>query len=167
MPGEGRALSSFRTPPIKCYNPCVDKTEQTPADVLHGAGLRRTPMRVDVMNILAREGQPLSASQILERFADGIDKVTLYRTLNTLTQKKLLHRVRGDDQIWRYGMGNPKGTARHEHAHFVCDECGTVECLSDNPVPEKKVVKKSGVRPGYRVEYSEVLVHGTCPDCSR
>jgi Fur family transcriptional regulator, ferric uptake regulator len=124
-------------------------------------------MRLNVLRILAQEGQPLSASQISERFSDGIDKVTLYRTLKTLTQKKLLHRVRGDDQIWRYGMGPVKGVSRHEHAHFVCDECGTVECLSDAPVLEKKTAKQSGVRPGYRVEYSEVLVHGTCPDCHR
>lgn len=145
----------------------VNKSEKTPADVLHEVGLRRTPVRLDVLKILAQEGQPLSAPQILERFGAGVDKVTLYRTLNTLTEKKLLHRVRGDDQVWHYAMVDRKGAARHEHAHFVCDECGTVECLSGTPVPENKAAKESGVRPGYRVEYSEVLVHGTCPDCRR
>jgi Fur family ferric uptake transcriptional regulator len=144
----------------------VNKAGEKTADTLREVGLRRTPMRLDVLRILTHEGQPLSAPQILERFPDGIDKVTLYRTLNTLTQKKLLHRVRGDDQIWRYGMGDLKNAAHHEHAHFVCDECGTVECLSDTTAPEK-AAKRSGVRPGYRVEYSEVLVHGTCPDCRR
>ncbi len=134
--------------------------------MLHDAGLRRTPIRLDVLKILSQDKQPLSAPQIVERFPEGIDRVTLYRTLHTLTQKKLLHRVRGDDQIWRYGIGDLKGAARHEHAHFVCDECGTVECLSDTPAPDN-TAKRSGVRPGYRVEYSEVLVHGTCPDCRR
>ena len=144
----------------------VSKPQKTPADALHEAGLRRTPVRLDVLKMLSQDGQPLSAPQILERFGDGVDKVTLYRTLHTLTQKKLLHRVRGDDQIWRYGMVDIKGVARHEHAHFVCDECGTVECLDDTPVPDK-VAKRSHVRPGYRVEYSEVLVHGTCRGCRR
>jgi Fur family ferric uptake transcriptional regulator len=123
-------------------------------------------MRLNVLKILIQDRQPLSASQILERFAGKIDRVTLYRTLNTLTEKRLLHRVRGDDQIWRYGIGDTKGTTRHEHAHFVCDECGTVECLSNTSVPEK-VAKRTAVRPGYHVEYSELLVHGTCPDCGR
>ena len=144
----------------------MPKPTKQPADWLQELGLRRTPVRLDVLKILGQEKQPLSAPQILERMPTGIDKVTLYRTLNTLTEKKLLHRVRGDDQIWRYGMDNLDKSARHEHAHFVCDECGTVECLSNAPVKEKSA-KQSGIGPGYRVEYSEVLVHGTCPDCRR
>ena len=151
---------------IRWYNSNVNKTERPPDDLLHEVSLRRTPMRLNVLKILIQDGQPLSAPQILERFDDGIHKVTLYRTLNTLTKKRLLHRVRGDDQIWRYGMGDPSGAARHEHAHFVCDECGTVECMSDTPLPEK-MAKRSKPRPGYTVAYSEVLVHGTCPDCHR
>jgi Fur family transcriptional regulator, ferric uptake regulator len=141
-----------------------------PADALRRAGLKRTPVRLGVLNILSEHPQPLSAPQILARLPDGADHVTLYRTLNTLTDSKILHRVRGDDQAWRYGLREAHGAARHEHAHFVCDECGTVECLSETPGVEtsaKKTAKKSGVRPGYRVEYSEVLVHGTCPDCRR
>jgi Fur family ferric uptake transcriptional regulator len=120
-------------------------------------------VRLAVLKILADSGQPLGAPQILERMPAGIDRVTLYRTLNTLTEKKLLHRVRGDDQIWRYGMGDFDAHARHAHAHFVCDKCGTVECLSEQPVP----AKRSRVRAGYRVDYSEVLVHGACPECSK
>jgi Fur family transcriptional regulator, ferric uptake regulator len=137
---------------------------QKTGDLLQGAGLKRTKIRLAVFNILAQNGQPLSAPQILDRLPAGIDRVTLYRTLNTLTNKKLLHRVRGGDQIWRYGMGDLDAAARHGHAHFVCDKCGTVECLSDTPVSED-ASKRSGVRAGYRVDYSEVLVHGACPDC--
>jgi Fe2+ or Zn2+ uptake regulation protein len=145
----------------------VEKSQEKgkPADQLRLAGLKRTPVRLGVLNILSGHPQPMSAPQILERLPDGTDHVTLYRTLNTLTESKILHRVRGDDQAWRYGL-RETGSTRHEHAHFVCDECGTVECLSGAPAPETSA-KRSGIRPGYRVEYSEVLVHGTCPDCRR
>jgi Fur family transcriptional regulator, ferric uptake regulator len=151
---------------IECYNWGVIKSPGKPTDILRDAGLRRTPVRQAVLEILASEKQPLGAAQILERLPEGTDNVTLYRTLNTFTKKKLVHRVRGDDQVWRYGIGNAKDPSRHEHAHFVCDECGTVECLADSPVP-KKSPKRAGLRSGYRVAYSEVLVHGTCPDCHR
>jgi len=133
-------------------------------ELLRNAGLRCTSVRLEVLKVLTHAGQPVSAPQVLERLPDGIDRVTLYRTLNSFTEKKLLHRIRGDDQIWRYGLGDLGGTGRHGHAHFVCDKCGTVECLSDTPAPEK-TARRSGVRPGYRVDYSEVLVHGACPDC--
>ena len=140
----------------------LSKTDKTFDELLLGCGLRRTPVRLGVLDALAQARQPLSAQQILEHLPHGTDNVTLYRTLNTLTQKKLLHRVRGDDRVWRYGVGDR--ASHHEHAHFVCDECGTVQCLDDSPVPDS-TTKKSGLGPGYRVEYSEVLVHGTCPDC--
>ena len=144
----------------------VRKPQRHPDDLLKQAGLRRTSVRVSVLKILAESGQPLGAPQILELLPPGIDRVTLYRTLNTLTDKKLLHRVRGDDQIWRYGLGEFDAHARHAHAHFVCDSCGTVECLSEQPVAPL-ARKNSRVRAGYRVDYSEVLVHGACPDCSK
>jgi Fur family ferric uptake transcriptional regulator len=140
------------------------KLANKPIELLHGAGLRHTPVRAGVLEVLFQSKAPLSAPQILSQLPADTDNVTLYRTLNTLTGKKLLHRVRGDDQIWRYGIGD--GTARHEHAHFVCDECGTVECLPDVNLPEGNA-RRSGVRPGYRIDYSEVLVHGACPDCRR
>jgi Fur family transcriptional regulator, ferric uptake regulator len=134
------------------------------ADLLHQAGLRRTPMRFHVLQILNKNKQAMSAAQILEELPEAIDKVTLYRTLNTLTDKKLLHRITGDDQSWRYGFGAAHGRARHEHAHFICDQCGAVECLADASIGET-MAKKVKVKPGYSVEYSEMLVHGTCPEC--
>jgi Fur family ferric uptake transcriptional regulator len=155
---------------IACYTLAVSKTASELIDLLHEAGLRRTAVRVAVLGVFGQNGLPLSAPQVQEKLPGGIDKVTLYRTLNTLTAKNLLHRFRGDDRVWRYGNGNAKGKSKgkagHEHAHFVCDECGAIECLSDTPAPAK-AVKRSGVRRGYRVDYSEVLVHGACPECRR
>ncbi len=134
-------------------------------DLLRQAGLRRTSVRLEVLQILEDEKQPISAARILELLPEHTDHVTVWRTLNTFTRKKLVHRARGDDQVWRYALGDPTGHSRHEHAHFVCDECGTVECLTDSPLPRQ--TKPSRIRSGYRVAYSEILVHGTCPECGR
>jgi Fur family transcriptional regulator, ferric uptake regulator len=165
-PGSGRNFDGLFAIERYAIIPIVRKSPKQPAEYLQELGLRRTPVRLSVLKILSQDGQPLSAAQVLERMPAGIDRVTLYRTLNTLTAGKLLHRVRGDDQIWRYGIGDPGKSPRHEHAHFVCDACGTVECLSGAAVPETSA-KQSGIGPGYRVDYSEVLLHGTCPDCGR
>src|SRR5271170_2955284 len=94
----------YASAPHPCYNSSVTKPPKSPADQLADLGLRRTPVRLAVLEILARETQPLSAPRILEQLPQGTDNVTLYRTLNTFTEKKLLHRVRGDDQVWRYGL---------------------------------------------------------------
>jgi Fur family ferric uptake transcriptional regulator len=121
-------------------------------------------VRLAVLGLLSRTNAPLAAPQILEALPRDTDSVTVYRTLNTLTEKQLLHRVRGDDRVWRYALSETPGKARHNHAHFVCEQCGTVECLRDVPLPQKLLDSLTPTKQ-YRVSYSEVLVHGRCPNC--
>lgn len=128
---------------------------------LRRAGLRRTPVRVGVVETLSRAGRPMSVPQILGKLK-GVDSVTVYRTLNTFVKKGLVHRVKSDDRSWMYAMG-PK-LAEHEHPHFVCESCGKVECLEDSVIPDS-FVKSLSVDRDYRVTYPEVVLHGTCPTC--
>lgn len=141
----------------------------TPASAdsrLRSAGLKRTPVRLSVLDLLADADTPLAAVQIMNALPADTDSVTVYRTLNTLTDKNLLHRIRGDDRVWRYAVTDTQATTfRHDHAHFVCDSCGNVECLRDIPLPDKLMRQLIPTRQ-YRVTHSEVLVHGQCPRCT-
>lgn len=141
-----------------------------PDDLLRAAGLRRTPVRSGVLRVLAAGGgQPMGAAQVLERLPADTDAVTVYRTLNTFTAKRLVHRVRGEDRTWRYALGGGPSTGaasaqRHEHPHFVCEACGTVECLEGSAIP-RNFVRSLGVGARYDVHYPEVVLHGVCPKC--
>jgi len=130
-------------------------------------GLRRTPVRVGVIDLLLRSARPLSVPQILGKLRAklaGVDTVTVYRTLNTFARKKLVHRVRGDDRTWLYAAGDCAAPAQHLHPHFVCDECGKVECLEDSQIP-RTLVDNLAVDRAYAVRYPEVVLHGMCPKC--
>jgi len=132
---------------------------------LKAAGLKRTPVRVAVMELLGRIRGPLAAPQVIEALPANTDTVTVYRTLNTLTDRKLLHRVRGGDRVWRYALSEHAGHDQPEHAHFICDACGEVECLRDQPLPQH-LLEQITPREHYHVSYSEVVVHGLCPRCN-
>ena len=135
------------------------------AELLRGAALRRTPVRIGVLEVLAGAGGPLGVPQIIERLPDHTDAVTVYRTLNTFTRKKLVHRVHAEDRTWRYALsGSPLKSPAHQHPHFVCDECGTVECLAGATIP-KTFVPSLRVGARYAVRYPEVVLHGLCPKC--
>jgi Fur family transcriptional regulator, ferric uptake regulator len=57
------------------------------------------------------------------------------------------------------------GTA-HQHPHFVCDECGNVECLEDTEViVQKKKGTEKPVKKKMRLSARDVLLHGTCEEC--
>ena len=132
--------------------------------LLKRSKLRRTPVRAGVLEVLSKAARPLGAVEVLEKLPPHTDAVTVYRTLNTFTKKSVVHRVRGEDRIWRYALGDPRETAAHQHPHFVCEECGKVECLKEAEIPEG-FVKSLGVGARYSIRYPEVVLHGICPRC--
>jgi len=156
--------------PQSTQNPSL----QTEAEaLLKRFGLRRTPVRNEVLDLLVRAGRPISVPQILAQLK-GLDTVTVYRTLNTFVEKKLVHRIRGDDRTWLYALG-PAGAAdaedaagkskpQHLHPHFVCDECGKVECLEASRIP-RSLIEALAVDRSYAISYPEVVLHGMCPKC--
>jgi Fur family ferric uptake transcriptional regulator len=132
--------------------------------LLKQSALKRTPVRIGVLRVLAESQEPVDVSDILKHLPSFTEPVTVYRTLNTFVSKKLVHRVRGEDRSWRYALGDLTAPSQHQHAHFVCDTCGKVECISESKLPHK-LLDKIQAAPGYRISYPEVLLHGTCPKC--
>jgi Fur family ferric uptake transcriptional regulator len=141
-------------------------TRPSPSDLLKQINLRRTPVRLGVLNVLAAAQQPLGVQQVLDKLPEHTDTVTVYRTLNTFTTKGVVHRVRGEDRTWRYAISpaDAGAPAAHAHPHFVCDTCGTVECLEQSPIPAT-LVRSLKVAEQYEVRYPEVVLHGLCPRC--
>jgi len=132
---------------------------------IRGAGLRITPVRVGVLEVLRRSPRPIDVPGILEKLPARTDAVTVYRTLNTFTRKQMVHRVRGEDRSWRYAMGEGVAERKaHRHPHFVCESCGKVECLKEAEIPTA-FVRSLKLEGGYEVSYPEVVLHGVCPRC--
>jgi Fur family ferric uptake transcriptional regulator len=144
----------------------VPQSHSSPSELLQRIGLRRTPVRMGVLTVLAAAEQPLGVQQVLEKLPDHTDTVTVYRTLNTFTTKQVVHRVRGEDRTWRYALtptDTPKQTP-HAHPHFVCETCGTVECLEQSQIPTS-LIRSLKVAERYEIRYPEVVLHGVCPRC--
>lgn len=134
-------------------------------EILKAAGLRRTPARVAVIDRLRGASRPLSVQDLQSQLPASSDLVTVYRTLNTLVRKSLARRVRADDRGWLYELVHAATPKRqeHGHAHFVCDTCGTVECVPEVTVDVAAASRK--LQKGYEVTTQEVTLHGVCPDC--
>ena len=137
----------------------IDPTEI----ILKRTNLRRTPVRMGVLEVLSKNHRPMSVLEILGKLK-RVDTVTVYRTLNTFVRKKIVHRVRGEDRTWLYALSDSPSQPKHLHPHFVCEGCGKVECLEEAQIPES-FVDSLHVDRSYAVTYSEVVLHGMCPKC--
>ena len=127
---------------------------------LRTRGLRATPSRIAVLELLRAEDAPLSHGDVAERLnAQPWDRATLYRNLTDLAEAGLARRTDVGDHVWRFEAI----TADHDtaHPHFVCTECGTIECL-----PEIELAVRRAKAPrAVRQRQVEVHVRGLCDAC--
>jgi Fur family ferric uptake transcriptional regulator len=132
-------------------------------ELLRGAGLRSTTSRVAILQHLSAAVKPLSHADVVESLVPaGYDKSTLYRCLVELADAGLLNRLDAGDHAWRFELR--RGDSQHsaEHPHFVCVDCGKVECLPDIEV------KISPARPAKNSalgDVTEVFLKGHCKAC--
>jgi Fur family transcriptional regulator, ferric uptake regulator len=134
---------------------------------LRGAGLRVTLPRLAVLRVLRQADTPLSHGDVFTAVADQLlDRATVYRNLLDLVRAGLARRTDLGDHVWRFEAMRVAGARRRlgagEHPHFVCNACGTVECLGDLTL---RPSRSSRVPRAVRTRAVEILVKGLCDRC--
>jgi Fur family transcriptional regulator, ferric uptake regulator len=131
---------------------------------LRQAGLRRGGAREAVVEWLGRQDCCASAQEIHEGVrAEGraVGVASVYRTLDTLVDLRLVQRVEIGDGVARFEPAYPHGA--HHHHHLVCAACGTVEPFEDAGL-ERALERVAGDHR-YAMAAHDVVVHGTCERC--
>ena len=120
--------------------------------------LRSTPTREEILHLFIRKDYALSHTDIENEIAKDIDRVTVYRTLKTFTDRGLIHKVLDDGGSLKYALCSEACSAthhRHDHVHFKCTICGQTNCL-DVEIPRVKLPE------GYTANEVNLLIQGTC-----
>jgi len=128
-------------------------------------GLRATPSRLAVLELLRSSDTPMSHGDVADRLASQAwDRATIYRNLTDLAEAGLVRRTDVGDHVWRFEAVSDEHAAA-AHPHFVCTECGTVECL---PEIELAVRPATRSKPPRSVKQRQVEVHvrGLCDACA-
>ncbi len=131
-------------------------------NLLQKSGLRRTPVRMKVLELLHNNSAALTHSD-LENSFETIDRVTLYRTLKSFEDKGLIHRVVDGTGVDKYALCEHECDEHHhedEHIHFNCNKCGHTYCIDEINVP---VINMPN---GYQAETTNVIVKGVCVKCN-
>ncbi len=130
-------------------------------EMLKEAHLYCTQARVGVLRVLVDAVRPLRQDQIAERLTSKTwNKVTIYRTLESLVDAGLVHRAFMQKRAWHFELAN-HCTARQCHPHFTCSRCGTTHCLKEFSVPMAPKSYK-----GFIIQHQQVRLEGLCPACA-
>lgn len=130
--------------------------------VLAGHGLRPTPLRLAVLEILGSAAQALLPKEILAliRARRRVNKVSIYRILEDFTRLGLVRRLSLEERASHYELACEHHPA---HPHFQCHHCGEVQCL--HPVPLEQMWAELQGPLGNRAERIDIRVEGVCHKC--
>jgi len=135
----------------------------TAAETLTLHKLRKTPTRLAIVQNLLETDFPLSENEFHERMQESYERITFYRTIHTLMEAGVIHRIVADNTTIRYAL-NQCSFLHHEHdnshVHFYCKHCGKVECLKE------VAVQQYCLPNGYQKEECNVIIKGTCKQCA-
>jgi Fur family ferric uptake transcriptional regulator len=130
--------------------------------LLREAGLRATAARIAVLDALQHSERPLSHAEVVAVLDERpFDQATVYRNLVDLVRAGLATRSDLGDRIWRFAAGSEHHTS-DQHPHFVCTECGRVQCLPGTRVSFASA--RGGPRALARDEV-EIQIRGRCDMC--
>lgn len=133
-------------------------------ELLGQADLEATDRRLHVLEVVGDNTHPLSAQEIFEtvRRSRSINRVTVYRILQTLVEHGLVSKISGGRAFF-YGLG--PNALHAPHPHFFCLRCGRMDCLWPESIGlELNAFQR--VFPG-QIESVEVRVDGVCKECLR
>jgi Fur family ferric uptake transcriptional regulator len=122
--------------------------------------IKPTAMRELVLNVLGEQKSAVTLAELEYQF-DKVDKVTLYRTLKTFQENKLIHSIDDGTGAIKYALCQETCECRPEdlHVHFLCTTCQQTYCLNDIHIPLITLPRD------FTLENINMVVKGICSNC--
>ncbi|HEY2329295.1 MAG TPA: Fur family transcriptional regulator [Verrucomicrobiae bacterium] len=131
--------------------------EQHLTEQLGATGLRLTPQRQQVYDVLLHKRDHPTAEEVFIRAKKAMPEIshaTVYNCLDALVKSGLARQVTVDRGATRFCPN------MHEHGHFHCSVC---EAVFDVNLPAQAIE----LPRGFKVNHYDIAVHGLCADCAK
>lgn len=125
---------------------------------LREAGLRLTPQRLALIDVLAGDTSHPIAEDVANRVAErvpGVSLSTVYTTLHEFARLGLVREIDAPGSM-RF---DPE---TRDHAHLTCDRCGAVIDIAVSPGGPAMIAEI----PGARIDRVDIIARGLCPACA-
>jgi Fur family peroxide stress response transcriptional regulator len=133
--------------------------------VMGREGLRLTPQRRHVYEVLMEKRDHPTATEVFIRAQQGMPTIslaTVYNCLETMVGSGLVKAVHVDREPTRFCAN------LHEHGHFHCTGCGHIADIEFGRKPYQAASAPKGWKlpEGYLVTHQDLTLRGLCPDCA-
>jgi Fur family transcriptional regulator, zinc uptake regulator len=127
-------------------------------------GLRFTPLRAKVLELIANSSGPAKAYDLLERLKHEHDSAappTVYRAIEFLLEHGFVHKVESINAF----IACPHPSGQHVAQFLVCDQCGSATELESEQLPE--MLRALASAQNFNADKLIVEVHGQCANCQQ
>jgi Fur family transcriptional regulator, zinc uptake regulator len=137
----------------------------TAEDRCRREGAKLTPSRRRILEILADEGRPLGAYDMIEKVAAATGKhpapISIYRALDFLLENGLVHRLASRNAYLACAHGH-----KHEEpvVFLICENCGTV--TEATPKAIHRDLAALAAEEGFKPRAQVMEITGLCRVCS-
>ncbi len=131
-------------------------------EILKQYNLSVTDSRKTILDLFLKTEGALAHADIENLTRSTLDRVTVYRTLQTFVEKGLIHMVPTTDNALLYALCSHECNGGHhhdDHVHFVCTTCNTTTCIDEVTVPVVKLPR------GFKLSKASMVIEGTCKKC--
>jgi Fur family transcriptional regulator, ferric uptake regulator len=127
---------------------------------LQEKGFKLTPQRRLIVDIIHEAAEHLGADDIIARVQakmPGVNKSTIYRTLDILEQSGCVVKSASDDHFIYHH------SEEGHHHHLVCQRCGqTIDCSEDLFLDIEKTLAR---QYDFKADFKHLLISGLCRNC--
>ena len=125
-------------------------------------GLRLTPLRRQVLELIAGSGKPVKAYDLLDQLKSGRESAappTVYRALDFLLEHGFIHKLESVNAYTSCHHPNE----RHTVPFFICDVCSGATEFCDERVA--LLLVDHAQQLGFAAAAQTLEVHGVCARC--
>jgi len=131
-------------------------------DILKKHSFRVTQHRCDVLTFFMLCKTAITHSDLEQKYRGEIDRVSLYRMLNSFTVKGILCKLIGSNGAVSYVFDKHFDHDKiHVHPHYKCKNCNDVIELPELPDSYMKLLER------LKIDEINILAEGICADCEK
>ena len=146
----------------RAHAKCISEALAAAERVCRQRGLRLTPLRRRVLELVWGSHRPIGAYPLLEQLQGTMGRVappTVYRALEFLQAQGLVHRIASLNAF----SGCVRPGTPHAGQFLICSSCQSLTEIDDPQL--RGAIAESAQAAGFEVRHPTVEVHGLCPEC--
>ena len=146
------------------HEKCIEEALQTASEICLNNGVRLTPLRKTVLELVWQSHEPVGAYEVLNQLAKlesrPAQPPTVYRALDFLLEQGLIHRLSSLNAF----IGCLHPGERHLGSFLICKACRTTQEVDHAAI--NNAIHSCASEQGFIVSESSIELTGLCRNCA-